>query len=92
MRFGGGVGVAAASVASASSAVVVVATSLAAKKDICAISLVHSDGAICELSSAASQCGIARRDDRRQCTKQKESVNEMETGRNRSRNVWSQQL
>lgn len=55
MRFGGGVGVAAASVATASSAVVVVvvvATSLAAKKDICAISLVHSDGAICELSSA----------------------------------------
>lgn len=51
MRFGGGVGVAAASVATASSAVVV-ATSLAAKKDICAISLVHSDGAICELSSA----------------------------------------
>lgn len=54
MRFGSGVGVAAASVATTSSAVVVVvvATSLAAKKDICAISLVHSDGAICELSSA----------------------------------------
>lgn len=87
-------GIAAASVATASSAaVVVVATSLAAKKDICAISLVHSDGATCELSSAASQCGIApRRDDRRQCTKEKEGASEMKTGRNRSRNVWSQQL
>lgn len=86
-------GIAAASVATASYAVVVVATSLAAKKDICAISLVHSDGATCELSSAASQCGIAqRRDDRRQCTKEKEGVSEMKTGRNRSRNVWSQQL
>lgn len=46
-------GIAAASVATASYAVVVVvATSLAAKKDICAISLVRSDGATCELSSA----------------------------------------
>lgn len=45
-------GIAAASVATASYAVVVVATSLAAKKDISAISLVHSDGATCELSSA----------------------------------------
>lgn len=88
-------GIAAASVATAPSAVVVVivATSLAAKKDICAISLVHSDGATCELSSAASQCGIApRRDDRRQCTKEKEGASKMKTGRNRSRNVWSQQL
>lgn len=91
MRFGGGVGVAAASVATASSAVVV-ATSLAAKKDICAISLVHSDGAICELSSAQLPRNAESHNDRRQCTKEKEGVSEMKTGRNRSRNVWSQQL